>query len=187
MVRFLITENAQDIDRKRLRMHDELENSNPPKTDRRLPWGWLLLLGFMATIYLSKPGSAPNFDGWETTYDQALTKAAASNENVLIAFYMNGCGYCDAMDRTVLNQPAVRSSLEQFVPVRINMEQAREVANRYGVMGAPTFAVVTPNGAMLDMAVGYQPEEEFIGFLEHNAGRTRNHAAASAKQATNGP
>lgn len=168
-------------------MHDEFENSSPPKTDRRLPWGWLLILGFMATIYLSKPGGDPNFDGWETSYEQALTKAAASNENVLIAFYMNGCGYCDAMDRTVLNQPAVRSSMERFVPLRINMEQAREVANRYGVMGAPTFAVVTPNGAILDMAVGYQSEAVFISFLDQNAGGSLNHAAASAKQATNGP
>lgn len=168
-------------------MHNELENLNPPNTDRRPSWRWLLLLGVVAAVYFSKPGSAPNFDGWETSYDQAMTKAAARNENVLIAFYMNGCGYCDAMDRVVLNQPAVRSSLERFVPVRINMEQARQVANRYGVMGAPTFAVVTPSGAILDMAVGYQPEDEFIGFLEHNAGRTRNQAEVSTRQATNKP
>jgi thioredoxin:protein disulfide reductase len=52
------------------------------------------------------------------------------------------------MEETVFNQPAVKKRLEDFIVVRYAAEQpnespAREVLDHFGVIGLPSYVVVT--------------------------------------------
>ena len=128
----------------------------------------MLLVG-MAGLYLATNRTAPPWEGWGTDYALAMRTAATSKANVLVGFYMDGCAYCDAMDRDVLNQPAVETAMESYIPVRVDIVRHRELAGRLGAVGAPTYAALAADGTVLGMTVGYQPAETFIKFLQRAA------------------
>jgi thiol:disulfide interchange protein len=78
----------------------------------------------------------------------ALRQARAEGRPVFVDFHASWCKNCLAMDETVFNQPAVQQALKNFIVVRYDAEQpnqspAREVLDYFGVMGLPSFLVVT--------------------------------------------
>lgn len=132
-----------------------------PSTGR---FRYLLPLLFVGVIYLvTRPSAGPV--GWADDYGAAMSEAVAGNKHVLVAFYMEGCPPCYAMDRTVLPSEAVTSALEQYVPVRLDVDRERELANRFQVIATPTFAVVDAQGRLVARTEGFLPVEEFVRFL----------------------
>ena len=124
----------------------------------------LLVLMTLAVGYLAT--RRPNVPvGWGEDLDAALAQATTSDRRVLIAFYMRGCAPCEIMDRDVLPARNVRKALESLVPVRLNVEEAAEVASRYGVYAAPTYVVTDSKGSLVATVMGYHTEDEFIDFL----------------------
>lgn len=104
-------------------------------------------------------------EGWEIDYNKALAAARASNKKLLVQFTLPHCPPCIFMDRAVLGTKAVRSALDGFIPVRIDAATQPEIAHRFEVIGTPTFAIVDPNGTVLEQREGYQSVEEFVAFL----------------------
>jgi thioredoxin:protein disulfide reductase len=81
--------------------------------------------------------------------DQALTQARASKMPVFIDFAASWCKNCTAMDATVFSADEVKARLKDFVVVRFDAESpnespAKEVLDRFGVMGLPTYVVLLP-------------------------------------------
>lgn len=79
----------------------------------------------------------------------ALQQAKLQNKPLLIDFAASWCKNCLAMDSTVFPAPEVKERLSQFVVVRYNAEKpnespAKEVLDRFGVMGLPTYVVLRP-------------------------------------------
>jgi len=123
--------------------------------------GVILLAGY---FWLTKP--AQPLLGWEDDFQSARQQANDLQKPMLLAFYMEGCGPCQAMDRRVLPQDEVTQALKDFIPVRLDAMKERELANRYGVYGTPTFTVVQPDGQMVAKCSGYYSTEEFVAFIE---------------------
>ena len=78
------------------------------------------------------------------------------------------------MNRLVLGTPEVRSALDGYVPIQLNADEHRELANRLGAVGAPTYAVVDAEGRLLAKCDGYQSVSAFVMFLK---GSSRSPAA----------
>lgn len=137
----------------------------PTRRRDRWRWGpWAFFVGLAALYFIgSRPTPPP--EGWGDDYTAALAAATEEERNVLVAFYMPGCVYCDVMDRSVLPVAEVRSAVEGFVPVRVNLMEERELANRVGAIGAPTYVVLDARGNLLAKTEGYQPVESFMQFL----------------------
>ena len=81
---------------------------------------------------------------------EALRQARSEGRPVFVDFAASWCKNCLAMDETVFNQAEVQQRLKQFVVVRYPAEEpnaspAREVLDRFGVMGLPTYVVLKPN------------------------------------------
>jgi thiol:disulfide interchange protein len=79
----------------------------------------------------------------------ALQQAKDQKKPVLIDFAASWCKNCLAMDSTVFPAAEVREMLRQFVVVRYDAEKpnespAKEVLDRFGVMGLPTYIVLRP-------------------------------------------
>ena len=79
----------------------------------------------------------------------ALQQAKDQKKPVLIDFAASWCKNCLAMDSTVFPAAEVRERLSQFVVVRYEAEKpnespAKEVLDRFGVMGLPTYIVLRP-------------------------------------------
>jgi thiol-disulfide isomerase/thioredoxin len=74
--------------------------------------------------------------------------ASRANDTVLLDFRADWCGPCRQMD------PVVGSVLAEGYPVRrVNVDQERELANRFGVQGIPCFVMLV-NGREVDRVVG---------------------------------
>ena len=146
-----------------------MQHSSPEVNDR--PRGVLARLTpvFVAialvVLYYAVAGHSTPPQGWGSDYAAAIGTASETDRNVVVAFYSKGCPPCAAMDRNVLGSEAVRGELAGFVPVRVDAFQERELANRFGVQGTPTYAVIDPQGRLLARCDGYQPEERFVAFL----------------------
>ena len=78
-----------------------------------------------------------------------LQKAKDEKKPLLIDFAASWCKNCLAMDATVFPAVEVKERLREFVVVRYEAEKpnespAREVLDRFGVMGLPTYIVLRP-------------------------------------------
>ena len=111
-------------------------------------------------------GGSPADPLWRTDFAQALKEAADRGTLVVIDFYANWCLPCKEMDRTTFADAQVRMALENVVPLKINVDENRQVAKRYGITAVPTTAVVNPSGQLQFMQAGYLDTVQYLGLLE---------------------
>ncbi|HTL17592.1 MAG TPA: cytochrome c biogenesis protein CcdA [Patescibacteria group bacterium] len=79
----------------------------------------------------------------------ALERSKQENKPLLIDFAASWCKNCLAMDSTVFAADEVKQQLSEFVVIRYSAEKpnespAKEVLDRFGVMGLPTYIVLRP-------------------------------------------
>lgn len=144
----------------------------------------LLFLAALIVAYLWTTRPVPPPEGWSEDYAAALREASVTDRNVLVDFYLRGCAPCQVMDRTVMTAEPVKRALSEFVPVRLDLAAEDQLADRFDVLGAPTYVVLTPEGQMLSQTSGTLTVEQFVAFLEQAAKRR---SAPSNPPAEGGP
>jgi thioredoxin:protein disulfide reductase len=80
---------------------------------------------------------------------QALLQARAQGRPVFVDFWAAWCKNCVAMDETSFKAAEVKERLKDFVVVKYvadspNEPATKEVLDQFGVMGLPTYVVLTP-------------------------------------------
>lgn len=86
-----------------------------------------------------------------------------STQTVLVDFYADWCGPCKMMSPVV---EKIAEELEGKVKVcKINVDEAQDIAAKYGVMSIPTF-IVFKQGEPVKRTVGVQSEEELKKIVE---------------------
>jgi thioredoxin-related protein len=128
-------------------------------------WRPILLIAIVLSVYFVLTRPQPPLEGWRTDFEAALGEAATSGRLILVAFSLPGCAPCKVMERTVLNRDEVRSALTRFVPVRVDLAERRDLANRFAAFSAPTYVIVSPEGRRLAHREGPQSVEQFVAFL----------------------
>ena len=118
-------------------------------------YGHLAWRLFAAQRRVTDLTAAPGGGATETSSAQeslvsALRQARREDRPLLIDFAASWCKNCEAMDELVFNQGRVVQRLKDFVVVKFAAEQpnqspAREVLDRFGVMGLPTYVVLKPD------------------------------------------
>jgi thioredoxin:protein disulfide reductase len=91
-------------------------------------------------------------DGWHASLDEGLAEARRERKPVLVDMWATWCKNCLTMDKTTLADPAVKAALDGYVKVKFQAEQldespAREVIERFGGIGLPTYAILRPAAA----------------------------------------
>ena len=147
-------------------MDDQTSQGDRPRSRRRFAWKPLLLVAVLLTLYIVMTRPAPPPEDWGSDYETALATAATDDRKVMVAFHLAGCPPCYAMNRLVLGTSEVRSALHGYVPIQLDAHEHRELANRLGVVGAPTYVVLDAEGRMLAKCDGYQSVSAFVMFLK---------------------
>lgn len=91
-------------------------------------------------------------------FDEAVLK---SEKPVLVDFYADWCGPCKMLS-PVVEQLAQES--DAYRVCKINVDEAPDIASRYGIMSIPTL-IVFKNGQVAATSVGVQSKQAIAAML----------------------
>ena len=95
--------------------------------------------------------------------DTFTREVLESDTPVIVDFWAEWCGPCHAVEPVL--ERIVEERAGEVKLVKVNIDEERELADRYGVVSIPTI-VLFKDGAQAAVAVGAQPK----GMLERSLG-----------------
>ena len=125
----------------------------------------------------SAAAEAGGHEGWYQTRETAFAEAERTGRPVLIDFTGYTCTNCRYMEANVLSRPPIAGRIaSEFVPLQLwtdDAEQGPEL-QRYqlqltGRLALPTYAIVAPDGTLIEQVSGVVPAERFAQFLDAGA------------------
>jgi len=112
---------------------------------------------------------------WTEDYDGAVQRAAASNSILLLHFYGDYCPPCKLLDKKTFKDPALVSAINStLVPVKINADRRRDLAEKYNVNRWPTDVYLFPNGDELYRGISDQDPAVYTQKIKRLALRHRD-------------
>ncbi|MGQ9730894.1 MAG: protein-disulfide reductase DsbD family protein [Candidatus Zipacnadales bacterium] len=106
---------------------------------------------------------------WQTDIDVAFEIAAREAKPIFMDWTADWCSICQEVERNAFSRTDVRQALATYVPLRIDAtelnEQEQELAEKYGYLAPPMFAIVTPTGDLIAKQEGYERVDELLAFL----------------------
>lgn len=126
-------------------------------------------------------------DDWNV----ALKRAKKEDKPVVLYFFTPYCSYCQAMDKEVLAEKEINTTLKRnIVYLRIDVEKREDLARFYGVRGYPTTTFLEPNGQRIFQIPGYIEKNDFkklLIFVSRKHYKTMNLKDFLKRQARNTP
>lgn len=92
-------------------------------------------------------------------FEQEVLKA---EQTVLVDFYADWCGPCQMMGPVV---EEIAGEVSNAKVCKINIDEQMAIAQKYGVMTIPTFAVFK-NGELVKKEIGALPKAALKGMLD---------------------
>ena len=124
---------------------------------------------------------AQNQVQWLTDWRQARDLAQQQHRLVLFHFWSESCAPCLKLERNVFNRPEVARAFHSgYIPVKINVDQDKQLAAHYKVSSWPTDVIVDHNGRVVHKEVSPQDYNKYIALLD---GVKANHAVAMGNPA----
>jgi len=96
-------------------------------------------------------------------FDRALETAGEQSKAVFIDFFTTWCGPCKRLDAETWTDESVRTWLsDRAIPLKLDAEEQKELADRYRIRGYPTMLFLTPEGEEIERLVGFLPPADFL-------------------------
>jgi len=96
----------------------------------------------------------------ESNFQEEVLDAA---KPVLVDFWAPWCGYCTRL-APIMDELAQELG-DQIKVVKINVDENRSLAQRYGIMSLPTM-VVFKDGELVEKLTGYMPKASIAAKVE---------------------
>lgn len=110
---------------------------------------------------------------WQKDLDKALQKAEKEKKPVLIEFMAKWCSVCQAMEDSTFSDREVIEKVKRFIPVRIDVDKKRALAEKYqanakkyGGVGIPNFLFLDSEGKILLHRIGFFNAKAFTALLD---------------------
>lgn len=101
-----------------------------------------------------------------------LQQAKKEKKSVMVDFYASWCESCRVMEKSILNAPAIREKLQQFIVIRADVTKNdtfdQVLLKHYKVVAPPTFLFLNREGVewMNKRIVGEVDEQTFLKDIE---------------------
>jgi len=106
-----------------------------------------------------------NAQNWMHSLEDAKKTALASNKLILVDFWASWCGPCRKMDLNTWSRKEVTDLMQNFVPLKIDIDSHRSIAKHYGVRGIPNVFIIDANGKVIYSGVGYRNKSQMAKTL----------------------
>ena len=104
---------------------------------------------------------------WLEDFDDGLRKAKIDNKVMLIYFYAEWCSWCKKLIKEICdNQNIVLFLNEQFVCLKVDIDQNLTLAENYQNHIVPTTVFISSNRTELGRIEGYIPPEQFLEYIK---------------------
>lgn len=124
-----------------------------------------LMTALLALAFVTLPG----FGADELFFDEpnvAFERASNTGLPLLIGFHTTWCEACERMDRTTWKDATVQELLGRVVPLSVDGDRNRNLAERYDVVAYPTIVIVEPSGLPVLVMRGMQDAQAMQSHLE---------------------
>lgn len=110
--------------------------------------------------------------GWHQSYSTAQSEAREFHLPLVLHFHARWCGPCQQMEAGVLNTVDVLEGLgRKIVGAKIDVDRYPDLADRFGVETMPTDVYLSPDGKVLESAVGYSSRSSYVGRIQRVGGQ----------------
>jgi thiol-disulfide isomerase/thioredoxin len=99
------------------------------------------------------------------SYEEGLNLAKQHKKKLLVIFFADWCPWCVKMEQDSWSNPAVKQVIADYVVVKLNSDNHREEARKFGINYLPAFFLVDSEGSILKDAQKYLRTEELLEWL----------------------
>ena len=104
---------------------------------------------------------------WSTNIEDALQRAAANGQPVLMEFTADWCVFCKKMEKnTFTNADVAQRISRDFVAVKVDADQNKDLVKDLGIKGLPAILIVSPDLKVIERISGFQTPEALIPKLD---------------------
>jgi thiol:disulfide interchange protein len=110
---------------------------------------------------------------WSPDYETAREKAVSNKQILMLEFAAAWCPSCRLMNDSTFTDSWVIEKTKAFVPVRIDVDERKDLAEqfggnarKYGGVGIPNILFLAPDGRRLAHVVGYLGPGELTAVLD---------------------
>lgn len=83
---------------------------------------------------------------------------------VLVDFFATWCGPCKMLS-PILEEVDARGEAGDLLIVKVDVDEANEIAAKYGIQSIPTL-ILFENGKAVKSQLGYMPKPQLLNFLK---------------------
>ena len=104
---------------------------------------------------------------WSTDIEESLQRAAANGQPVLMEFTADWCVFCKKMEKnTFTNADVAQRISRNFVAVKVDADQNKDLVKELGIKGLPAILIVSPDLTVIERISGFQTPEALIPKLD---------------------
>ncbi len=101
------------------------------------------------------------------SYEKGISLAEKEQKKLLIHFYTDWCASCKEMDEKTFKDPAVVAYINKnFIPVRVNPEKQRKIAQTFKVRGLPDTWFMSETKDAIGHQAGFISAEDMMHLLK---------------------
>lgn len=129
-------------------------------------------ISVFAVALLSLGSTVTGQDGiaWTTNLRAAQDVATRDGKLILVHFYSDNCPPCRALEKNVFPRPDVAAAVHlNYVPMKVHVDSAPQLAERFRVEGWPTDLILTAAGLEVTRMISPQSPTDYALMLEQVA------------------
>ena len=137
----------------------------------------IMLVAFALLTSLTQHVAA-NEIPWSTDIEGSLQQAASTGQPVLLEFTADWCMYCKRMEKTTFVDPRVVNFVNQnYVAVRIDADEHKQLVADLDIKGLPAILVVSPTLQIIERIPGFQTPDALLTKLNKSSSASRQQVA----------
>jgi protein disulfide-isomerase len=137
-----------------------------------------------ATLTLAAAPPANDGIKWTAEIDEALKLSQKYHVPVLLHFSSDHCPPCRLLEqRAFKSNDVIKAVHDDYIPVLVNVDQYRQIAQRYKVEAWPTDILLNSDGEVMHKGVSPQDPNQYVTMLKKGVESHRSHLSLKVEAA----